>query len=317
MPSDNYPYAVGRVKLIENSLLDRSKLLRLRELNYFEALKQLVDWGYAADNPVKTDPDALIDFRRAEVRSIVYDITPNPGLTDLFYLDMDATNIKLLLKSRLLGGEELADEALSKGVFDVSLLRAMVAEKSYSELGEPLCSAMSQLEETLTHHVEPRLLSAAVDNAFFSYIQSSLRKNKNEFCKRYFTSKIDFTNVLSVLRARELHWDKSDFEPMIVCGGDIDRNALLDAVIADEDKLPAILGVGENGDSIKKALGLYMGGSLEEARDMINESLLSLARDERFDSFGIGPIAYFMLASEHEFRTLRVLFAKKRSDKTK
>ena len=50
MPSDNYPYAVGRIKIIEGSLLGESKLARLNELSYAEALKQLNDWGFSADS---------------------------------------------------------------------------------------------------------------------------------------------------------------------------------------------------------------------------------------------------------------------------
>lgn len=315
MPSDNYPYAVGRVRLLENALLDRGKLARLRELGYDEALRQLNDWGYAADYPIKNDPDALIAFRRAEVRAQVAEITPDPALTDLFYLDMDATNLKLLLKSRLLGGKAEADEALSAGVFPLDTLRQAVENADYSALGEPLCGALGSLEAELKLHVDPRLLSASVDKAIFSHIAAVLKKRRNAFCSNYFTNKIDYTNVLSVLRARALGWDETDLAPMLAPGGRLDEPTLLAALSAAEEQLPALLASGFNAEGLRRALELYRSGSFEAARDQIDESLLALALEGRYDSFGIGPIAWFILASESECRTLRVLFAKKRADR--
>ncbi len=313
MPSDNYPYAVGRVRLLENALLDPTKLARLRELDYTDALRQLNDWGYAADYPVKSDPDALIAFRRGEVRAQVAEITPDPSLTDLFYLDADATNLKLLLKSRLLGGLDDADDAMLAGVFPLGVLQQAVDTRDYTALGDTLCAKLTALEDALTRHVDPRALSAAVDNAIFAHVAAVLHKNKNEFCTRYFTTKIDFINVVSVLRARALGWDETDLYPMLVPGGEVTEGALRAAVSADETQLDSLLASGRGGAHVRNALELYRTGLFAEARDRIDATLLAFAADERYDPFGIGPIAYYILASESECRALRVLFAKKRA----
>ena len=314
MPSDTYPYAVGRIRVIESTLLDRSKLARLEELSYESALKLLCEWGYAADYPIKTDADALIAFRRSEVRAIIEDVTPDKTLTDLFYLDMDATNIKLLIKSRLLGNEDFESSELSVGLFDISTLRECVHSMDYSPLGEALAARLCAAEDVLRKERNPRLLSAAVDAAFFSYIADVLEGHKNEFCSRYFAAKSDFTNILSVLRARALNWDSIELRPMFVPGGAIEEDTLCTALESDGEKLASLLARGENSDAVAKALKLYSGGSAEEARSVLNDHLLDMARNERFDPFGIGPIAYFLLASESECRTLRVTFAKKRTE---
>ncbi len=312
MPSDTYPFAVGRIRVIESSLLDRSKLARLAELPYEGALKLLCEWGYAADYPIKTDADALIAFRRTEVRGIIEDVTPDKALTDLFYLDMDATNIKLLIKSRLLGNEDFSSDELTPGLFPIETLRECVSKKDYEPLGEELAQSLKKAEDVLKRERNPRLLSAAVDNAFYSYIMSVLKTHKNEFCTRYFTAKTDFTNILSVLRARALHWDSIELAPMIVPGGTLSGETLCDALECESEKLPSLLAKGDNADAESRALSLYSGGSAEAARASLDEYLLNMAREEKFDPFGIGPIAYFLLASESECKALRVLFAKKR-----
>lgn len=323
MPSDNYPYAIGRIKIIENSLLDAQRIARLSELPYAEAVRQLADWGYAADYPVKTDPDALIDFRRKEARALVDEVTPDKELTDLFYLETDATNVKLLLKYRALGGEGLEATPLPDGVFDAETLRECVLSGDYSPLGGVLAERLDKADDAIGEGFNPRTLSAAVDNAFFAHAFEILAAKKNAFCSNYFKTKVDFINVLSVLRARALGWDEEAFAPMIVAGGNISNEALLEAVSANDDKLAELLAVRsrtdlvelDNSDAkvIKSAIELYRAGAFEDARDALADALIKFARDERYDSFGLGPVACFALLSEREAKALRVMFAKKRA----
>lgn len=313
MPTDNFPYAVGRVRILENSLLGSARIQRLTELPYAEALRQLSDWGFAADYPVRTDPDGMIDFRRGEVRAEIAEITPKPQLTDLFYLDIDATNVKLLMKNKLLGGENGDEVQLAAGLFAPDVLRAAVDSGDYAALGPVLDKGLRAVGDEMKKRVDPRILSAGVDNAFFAHIQAVLAKEHNRFCTLYFTSKIDFINVLGVLRARELGWDETDYAPMIVPGGQIPAENLRGAVGADGESFGRLLFAGDNAEAIRQAVSLYRSGSLEEARGVIHASLLSLARGEHYDSFGIGPIAYYLLANEDECRALRVMFAKKRA----
>lgn len=317
MPSANYPFAVGRIKIIENSLLGESKLARLGELGYAEALKQLNDWGFSAEYPDKTDVDALIDYRRKDIRNTVFDLTPNPELTNLFWLEFDAINLKLLLKSGLLGGNDSIDvSALTGGVFEPSLIRDCVDTKKYEPLGEPLCESMNEVEKRMKLSADPRVLSALVDRAIFGYIFNSLKKNKNAFCINYFKEKADFTNVTSLLRARALKWSAGELSDMLIEGGSIETKSVLSGLEVPADKLAKLFSSSEAGGEIKSALALYNSGSVNSAAESLEKALLSTVRDEKNDSFGIGPIAYYLLMGEYECRALRRMFAKKRAAKT-
>lgn len=317
MPSDNYPYAIGRIKIIENSLLDDPKLQRLNELPFDAAVRQLSDWGYAADYPVRDDVDALIDFRMAELHEIIDDVTPDKELTDLFWLSLDATNLKYLIKARILGSKDAGQDELEKGVFDLALLQECVEQKDYAPLGQPLAGLLNEAEQDWDESTEPRVISAAVDNAVYTHIFSVLKRKHNPFCTQYFTAKADFTNIFSVLRARALSWDADKLTGMLLDGGEIPFDRLMSAFEAEPDAEPAvlaeILSFGVNAEVIRQAALLAPDGiiALTQAAE---EHLLDTARQERFDSFGIGPIAYFLLRGIDECRTLRVLFARKRAN---
>ncbi len=316
MPSDNYPYAVGRIKIIEGSLLGESKLARLNELSYAEALKQLNDWGFSAEYPDKTDVDALIDFRRKEIRDTVFSLTPNEKLTNLFWLELDAINIKLFMKSRLLGGSDVEASELTGGVFEPTLIRDCVDAKKYDELGEPLCSLLNETEKRMKLSPDPRVLSALVDKAVFAYIFNTLKSERNKFCSEYFKTKVDFINVASLLRARALGWNEIELSDMLIDGGEIEKKLIVSCLEAEAERMSKILS-GVSGERfIKSALNVYVGGSVNGATEALEGSLLGLVKEERNDSFGIGPIANYLLTGEYECRQLRRMFAKKRANKT-
>ncbi len=313
MPTDNYPYAVGRIRILENGLLGDAKLARLAELPYDGARKQLLDWGFAAEYPVKDDVDGLVDFRRREIRDTIYELTPQPALTDLFYLEYDATNLKLLLKERLLGGGDTAASDLTAGIFDPALLSECVGSRDYAPLGEPLCSLLCGVEARMALASDPRVLSAMVDDAVFRYIFSALEKNKNEFCARYFSRKADFTNIISLLRARALRFDENAFSEMLVSGGALDKAALVGCLDLDAERLAERLANEDNEKAVKPALALYAAQGVGAAALALQGALLDVGMLERFDPFGIGPLAAFLLRGEYECRALRRLFAEKRA----
>ncbi|MEA4912577.1 MAG: V-type ATPase subunit [Oscillospiraceae bacterium] len=316
MPTDNYPYAVGRIRVLESGLLGDAKLARLAELPYEAARKQLADWGFAAEYPVREDVDGLIDFRRREIRDIIYELTPEPALTDLFYLEYDATNLKLLLKERLLGGGETVAAQLTPGIFDPVLLDDVTNTKDYTPLGEPLCSLMNDVEARMALQSDPRVLSAMVDDAVFQFIFSALRTHKNEFCARYFRSKADFTNILSLLRARALRFSENDLAQMLVSGGSIPSDAITACLPLEAEQLAPRLVGEDNEKAVRAALSAYAAQGVEAAAQALQRALLDVGLLEWEDPFGIGPLAAFLLRGEYECRALRRMFARKRAGAT-
>ena len=133
---------------------------------------------------------------------------------------------------------------------------------------------------------EPRLLSAAVDNAVYTKIWSVLQNKNNPLLRRYFTTRAAYVNLLSQIRASRLGWDEKALSPMLV-----------PIEMPVEDK-------AEPGDTVM------------ETQRRMNRKLMDIVREEKNDSFGIGPIICYLLDKQAEARNLRVLFAAKRSGRS-
>ncbi len=314
MPQKSYPYAVGRVRALETRVIDESKWSRLHECTEKEALRLILDAGYGKQD--SEDIEQIISYEQAQVREEIFELTPDVEITNLFYLQYDAHNLKILLKSRLLKSEP-QDDMFERGIFDVDVLKSCVENYDYSMLPNPLGAELSKLEEDLSqeHWRNPRLVSAAVDSAIFSHRFSILNKKKNPLALKYFTAQVDFLNILSMLRARALQWNEGQIRPMLLCGGEIDISKLLSALEVADEALGGILSSGSNWFVISPAIEEFISsGSAVQAESTFTDELIRVAQSERYDSFGIGPIVSYMLLRDNEALKLRELFASKKTE---
>ena len=322
MPSDSYPFAVGRIRGLERSLLDQMDLSRIAEQPMAAAVKSLADLGYGQNAKDKSDADSLIAAEMDSLRLIIEEVTPKKELTDLFIIPQDAINFKLLLKARMLG-ETVGDDELARGLFDAALLKKAVETKKYDGLPLELAEGMRQVEKRIgekefAEGVDPLTVSAEVDRVVYGFVFERLRETKNSFVEGYFRAKVDFTNLLSFLRARALRWDKTRLAVVLVGGGRVSESDFLKAYDLPVEGIEKAISFGELGGAVRKGLLAYADGgeSIYDAAVVFEESLMDIAAAQRLDSFGIGPVVCYLLKKTEEGKKLRIIFAKKRSGET-
>ncbi len=273
----SYPYAVGRVKALMGTLLDRTQWARLLEADEAQGLSLLHEWGYGAAAGAN-DLEARIRVQLRDTAALLRDIAPEPGLLDVFCLPMDAHNLKVLLKSRLVGepGDRLLQDG---GCYDPELLKVCVEVDDYSLLS-PLLGERLKGVGDLT---DPRALSVTVDNALFAQMLQDA--GKNELLQRYLRTQANYINRLSAIRASQLGWTQKQLDMVLIPTGNL---------------LPVTLQDGE---------------VLDTEREM-QQSLRQVIEGQRDDSFGPGPLLYYWLSRQQEARALRILFAAKHAGQT-
>ena len=315
MPSDSYPFAVGRIKGLERGFLTQQDFNRIEEQPLHTAVKQLADSGYGSDAQDKLDPDSLVAAEMKHLHLLIDEVTPDKATTDLFWLDQDAINIKLMLKARLLK-EEVSDSDFAYGLFETATLKNAVENRNYSSLPSLLHMGMDGIEQLIrdkqTDAIDPFAISTEVDRVIYGYILST---SKNAFVHKYFKAKLDFTNVVSFLRARALLWEKEKINLVFIEGGDIGLKCLLDAYDLSPDKIERAITCGKDIDgAVRRGLSQYKEDkvSIVDVTEVLDAELAKIASSERLDSFGIGPIVNYLYRRVDEGKKLRILFAKKR-----
>lgn len=307
----SYPYAVSRVKASESSLISRNSWDRLYEANIEDAFRLLHDMNYGKNAKNQNNIDELTQDSVNQARELINEISPDEALTNLFLLQVDGHNIKTILKG-LLQREDIADILLPGGTIPIDELQEAFEKDTFEILPLKIREAVEEFNPS----DPPGIISAKIDNSVFDQILFVLsqRKFNNPLIKRYFLAKIDFTNILTIIRSYNLKWDKSHAIPYLIPGGNLDTSILLSALEAERSKLPEILSLGEYSSTIFNAINDFLnsGSLLKMENDFYNKAY-EIIHEEYMDSFGIGPIINYLLQKEFEARTLRVMFAAKRS----
>ena len=264
-----YPYAVGRVRALEDSVFSREQYSRLIAAGRDGFLRVLAELGYGAG----AEADALepmIDAELREVKALMDEIAPEPALTDLFFLEYDAHNLKTLLKARIVGAD--ADPLLlSCGVFDREVLKVCVSADEYSMLGkefEPL--------EKLEGVTDPGAISRAVDSAVYAHIFAALKKRKAPALEEFFRLKAGCANALTKLRAKKLG---------------LSDEATAKLLIEGDFTVPAAE------------------GGVNEFERACAEKLNACLRDARGDPFGPAALGSYINDKQNEARNIRIIFA--------
>ncbi len=311
MPQSSYPYANGRLSVIAQKMLSSGFLGRLAESGEADAIKLLRDAGYGSGAKNPNDVEQLIAAELSNTRELIWELTPEPEIIKLFLLRTDAHNLKTLLKAKLF--DIPADDMMAEGgAFSVALLEKAVNEGEVSALPKTFAKAIEEAESVAAKSGDPGLVSATVDRAVYAYIFLSLKKKRNAFAKRYFSTQADFTNVQSLIRARALRWEAEKLSPMLVSGGEISHERITECLEVPAAQLGSELNVGQSGPAIEKALKEYSltgnPGGLERSMD---RALMEMVREGKNDMFGMGPLVGYLLGREAEARAIRVIFASK------
>lgn len=306
--------SIARLRVIEKRLLTQEFVSRLAQApSYEDALRLARDAGFGASlqGGSPDELEGLVSAHLDETYQIVGELMPErlAFVTRIFRMRHDLTNIKLLYKLRLLGAKPDAYELAPGGVFEGEALKEAVAKGDYSMLPKLLADTLEELDVKTYKNPDARLVSGALDSAYFELGLSS----PNAFVREYFSALADFTNLIAAIRGM--------LPEMCLPCGEYKKDTLLAVAKAAKEApetVPAILKTPFDGSQLKAAARagfeeFVKTGSatpLEKARD---EYLLTLAAKGKSDIDSPAPIVGFMLAREREAEVVRLILTVKRS----
>lgn len=265
-----YPFAVGRIRAIEDSVFSKDQYARMLSLDRDGQLKMLAESGYGS-GASNSDLESMIDAEMSKVKALMDEIAPYPELTNLLFHEYDAHNLKTLLKARIVGINP-DDMLLSCGVFDTEIMKVCVSADEYSMLGEDF-----KVLEKLEGNTNPGEISVAVDNAFYAHIFTVLKKRREPLLKEYFRIKAGYTNALTRLRGKKLGFSAELINKLLISGDYPEPQTAADDVRAFEREC---------------AVKLY-----------------DCLRENRADPFGVAALVCYISEKQNEARNIRIIFA--------
>lgn len=309
MAKQSHPYAAGRISVMERGLLGKSGLDRLLATQtvdeFYRALAEL-GWGDAYS---QSDVEKIAANRIAEAYEFVRQNTPEPEVTDCFFIEYDVHNLKTLFKAKALG-ENISFELSPNGLIPRELLRACVENGNYHEIPiAELRENAAKLEVILSSDIDPVKIDGELDRAMYRFINRRLAHSKTEAIKQYFSDKADLVNILIALRVREMGRGADFAEPLLVEGGKLRADDVL-KLVEHPELLSQIVAGKPYASQMIKGLKAYQSGSglafLEKLRE---DYLLSIIRPHRYDPLSVLPVVGYLLAREREATAVRLILS--------
>lgn len=317
MPQSSYVYAVARIRAVEKGLIGRDKMHRMAEGTLEEAMRMLSEAGYGEmPDATPADCEAMIVRERDKAARLVQEVSPLPAVTDLFLLQADVHNLKVLIKARLLNSGE-KPVLMGGGLYEPEALKSMVADQDYRNLPPAFASALNGLEKELLGKESPQKVSVALDRANLLHAADVLGKEKSaklDFARSYFAAMADFNNVLALLRLRDMGAPKEALTDVLLPGGDLMASTLtaafeqpFDAMAKTVARCGAGLAIQAGLDEVQRT---GQNGALEKARD---NHLIELVRKGKYGMEDLRPILGYLIAREQEAKCIRLIVTAKRN----
>jgi len=313
MPQPSYAYACARISALEKSLFGRDAVRRMAEGTLEDALRQLSDAKYGnLPDATGEDTERMIESVRKQTAQTIRELSPDSELTDLFLLQTDAQNLKVLIKARLLGQTDFA--WLEGGLFTREQLSAMAAEAKYDLLPEEMRDAMVRLEAKLKISQEPQLVSVYADYGYHAQCLAASKTVKEPFVKQYFAALCDFNNVITFLRMRAMGAQKEDLKEVLLPNAGVQSEALIAAYELSAETLTKAISSSVARSALQDGLNQMLASGniamLEKKRD---DYLLSLVNEHRHESMTIFPVVGYFLARDREAKAVRLILTVKRN----
>ena len=310
MDRENFIQSSVRIRHAEKKLLTKQQLQRLADAkNLEDAIKLLNETSYSSELS-KLDRPENYEQVLSEVLNKTYkeamEISPDKSLVEILSCKYDYHNLKVLVKENIL--KEKFDSMYC--MLDENEIEAYreLALKNDEGLSKDFKECLDFFETTK----DPQDIDIFIDKKYFEKVLSLAEDFKLEMITEYFKAMIDFINLRTFIRCRKQNQVKETLEKVLIKGGDIDTDKILDMFYEDIEILPIKLKAYKIGRVLSKIVEEYKNtNSLNSFEKSMDDYLVEIVRKAKSIHYGAEVIFSFLFAKELEIKNLRLILVGK------
>jgi V/A-type H+-transporting ATPase subunit C len=311
----SYAYAVGRVRVLENRLLDRSQIHRMAEAKGAkEALQVLGETEYGslvAELDSVYDYENLLEKELNRIYQLVRGFYPDPLLVEIFALKYDVHNLKVMLKAYFQKDPEAVEDLLiTAGNIPLEQLRAMFQSEDFSSLEPVFREAVHRLKEEFFHGPDPQRIDIVLDGAMYEYIRQ--RVEKWPFLGQYFRQQVDLLNIKTFFRVRGHRRDWNFLSQVLLPGGSIEGPVFRRYLEEPLEEFSEEFKMSPYGTIVQEGVREWQEkGNLAGFEKMVADFQIEFLKRTKYMTFGPEPLVGYLLAKENELTLLRIIMVGK------
>lgn len=298
-----YGFAVGKVRVLETRLLDRSALERLVDASSFAEQKRILSEGpygrflEGVDTPAQVE--TAIDAALGSAYAFLDEAGLPPAVVRFFRLRFDYANLKAALKAGSVGAS-LEGLLTAHGTVEPDAFSAPL-DRLPGELG-PLAASLSRSAGDDEDAISLMALDAAVDRAMFRALGEEAEAAKSPFLRLVARLLVDLANVKTVVRAMAAAIPPHRIESeLLLDGGTVALPELARIV-----RLPARDALTALERRYRLAGSPLSGDDAPDLDVIVDNALVAAVRRGRRPEPGAEDVIAYVLAREAEAQVLRV-----------
>ncbi|MEA4921909.1 MAG: V-type ATPase subunit [Eubacteriaceae bacterium] len=307
---DEYVFADAYTGCYASRLMKWQDLIRMVNCpDLSSAVSVLQEFGYGESKEL-ADGDVEAFIRREQTKLFEMIFKNLTGREEMapYLFPFDYHNIKVCLKSELLGITPDDNYLISTGDIDWMEMVAMIRERNYDRMRLVMRDAVTEALDMYGRGGDPQEIDLILDKACYKDMADSVRETESEFLTDFMEMKIDTLNLKSFARLRIIDRPWSFFKKIFIEGGSLREDFFLGCY---EESFSQIAERMIDG-GLKKALA-EGGRELDEDGDFIlyekllDDALMEHNKKAFFVTTGIEPIAGFWYGKEGELDNVRMI----------
>ena len=302
----DYLYLSARIHALENKLLTRERMERMLSARTAEeAAKVLSECGYG-DFPALTPSsiEAALDRARQETFAGLRREAPDPAMVDVFCIQYDYHNLKVLVKGEATG-QDPAPLLLEAGRYPAGRLREDYEKGALDRYAPRFRQAAAEARDTLAASGDPQTADLVLDRACYAELLEAAQSSGSPFLEGYVRLSIDSVNLRAAVRAARMGRGSDFLRRVLLPGGSTDADRLLAASgsggLAGVFSHTWLAEAAQAGDEARK------GGPLTRFERLCDDALTRYLSQGRRIPFGEHPLIGYLYAKESELTAIRVI----------
>ena len=307
---DEFVFADAFIGCQVQNLMHKADLIRLANCaDLMSARTLLMEFGY--DDPKDTEVDDVEHFIRHEQNKLYEMVFKNlPGGTEMapFLFPYDYHNIKVSLKSEILGETPGEKELISAGDYDWKMMVAMIRDRNYSKMRPIMRDAVQEATDLYGRTGDPQEIDLVLDKACYKDMIASARETESQFLVDFFRTNIDVLNIKALVRLKMMNRPWTFFKKVFIEEGFVTEDVFTAGYDETLQQFAERLINPDLSEALKEgARSLEESGYFVKVETLLDNVLMKENRKAKDYLVGLEPIAGYCYAKGQEIDNVRVI----------
>lgn len=304
MVSQDFTYAVSRIRMKETKLLTRKDIDRLiAQQDYPSVITALAEFGYNCEK-TKDSSDILAE-ELEKLWSLMAELVEDMSVFDVFRIQNDYHNLKVSVKA-VYSDKTVSSMLISGGTIEGEIIYQCVKNRDYKVLPEILAQTAQKALNIILKTGDGQLCDTVIDKASLDALADIRSNSLYEVLKNYAELYIASANIKIAVRGSKLNKNLEFFRQALAECLTLNKELLAKSAAKGFDEVCAYLSKTKYKDAVD-----YMKKSMASFEKWCDDLLIKDMKKQKSDPFTIGPLVAYIIAKQNEIKAIRLILIAK------